>query len=536
MDPPSYNGTGADQTFDDDYSHGDTVLPAYTWRPTPPPSDHTPKEFRYEIKSRGNSSPWAVLTVQGDSVLSKVGMPTIKQGSSLVGVVHLDLRSSETIQAVCILIKGEVADTGASGWVVGFFEAKHALWTAAESSGKAKLKGEHDFPFSIEPKIPTTAPGKDGKPFRLPHSFTSSLSIRYTAELRIVRGMLRPDDKVVCTFAYFSTQQPGPPSALRRLAYQENSPLLGPDADPVGWSAHPISVKGRIFASRELEATCTFSLATPLAYTRSASIPCAMTIETADLQALDILSAPTASIVVLERTTRDKRNDFWREIPETCGQAVFWPSTEGRASTDTEAPQSRRQLMGEIHLRANLQPSTVIPGILTVEYSVVVFPFQAAGFKPLENVPLLRQAVEIATRHASGPRQRTCTPPVYETRNAIVDQYYRVNFLTSGIRGNIADAEKQPSANVFAFYTTGSGISRISESFGSEIAGLLKILELNVRDDPSTGIAESVMVRVTNVEVTEGYVQCVWYYDSRRLRSLFARSVRRYYIALPVFN
>ncbi|KAJ7669554.1 hypothetical protein DFH06DRAFT_1084323 [Mycena polygramma] len=362
------------------------------------------------------------------------GMPTITQGSSLAGAVNLDLRSSETIQAVCILIKGEVADTGASGWVVSFLEAKHTLWTAAENSGKAKLKGEYDFPFSIE--IPTTAPGKDGKPFRLPHTFTSSLSIRYTAELRIVRGKLRPDDRVTCTFAYFSMQQPGPPSALRSLAYQENSPLLGPDADPEGWSTQSILIKGKVFASRELEATCTFSLATPLAYTRSASIPCAMTIEIADLQALDILSAPTASIVVLQRTTRDKRNDFWREIPEipeTCGKAVFWPSTEGRAraDTDTDAPQ-RRQLMGEIHLRANLQPSTAIPGVLAIEYSVVVFPFQAAGFKPLENVPLLRQAVEITTRHAPGPRQRTYTPPVYETRNAIVDQYYRVNFLTSG--------------------------------------------------------------------------------------------------------
>ncbi|KAJ7645042.1 HotDog domain-containing protein [Mycena polygramma] len=69
------------------------------------------------------------------------------------------------------------------------------------------------------------------------------------------------------------------------------------------------------------------------------------------------------------------------------------------------------------------------------------------------------------------------------------------------IRGNISGAEKQLCANVFAFYTTGSGISRISESFGSEIAGRLRIVELNVRDDASTGIAESEMV--TEIEVTE---------------------------------
>ncbi|KAJ7640658.1 hypothetical protein DFH06DRAFT_1000224, partial [Mycena polygramma] len=68
------------------------------------------------------------------------------------------------------------------------------------------------------------------------------------------------------------------------------------------------------------------------------------------------------------------------------------------------------------------------------------------------------------------------------------------------IRGNISDAEKQLCANVFAFFTTGSGISRFA-SFSSEIAARLKIVELNVRDDSSTGTAESDMV--TEIEVTE---------------------------------
>ncbi|KAJ6562580.1 hypothetical protein B0H19DRAFT_1145021 [Mycena capillaripes] len=256
----------------------------------------------------------------------------------------------------------------------------------------------------------------------------SSLSVRYTAELRIVRGKLRPDDKVTCTFGYFSMQQPSLPSELRRvrmfhpsfsLAYQENSPLLGPDADPEGWHSQSLVVKGKIFASRSVDVNCTLS------YTRSASIPCAMTIETTDSQALDLLSSPTASIVCLERSIKNTRNNSWNLITEVCAQAVFWTSTEGAAETP-----HRRQLMGEIHLKANLQPTSAVPKF-AIEYAVVVFPFQAAGFKSLEMPPLLRQVVEITTRHPPGPRQKTYTPPSYETSNSIVNQYYRVGFLTS---------------------------------------------------------------------------------------------------------
>jgi len=38
--------------------------------------------------------------------------------------------------------------------------------------------------------------------------------------------------------------------------------------------------------------------------------------------------------------------------------------------------------MGEIHMRANLQPTTAVPWF-AVKYAIVIFPFQAAGFKPL---------------------------------------------------------------------------------------------------------------------------------------------------------
>jgi hypothetical protein len=160
-----------------------------------------------------------------------------------------------------------------------FFESKHALWSAAEAAPQAgkntagKLKGDHNWPFSIT--LPKTLV-KDGQMFHLPHSFSDRglpFKVLYTAEVRIVRGKLRADEKYVgiscaltanvtlirvqCSWGYFSMRQPGPPSPLRQLAYQENSPLLGPDADPEGWyTLPPFSVKGMLFASRMIDAKC----------------------------------------------------------------------------------------------------------------------------------------------------------------------------------------------------------------------------------------------------------------------------------------
>lgn len=50
------------------------------------------------------------------------------------------------------------------------------------------------------------------------------------------------------------------PSPLRQLAYQENSPILGPEADPEGWHTVPSTwVKGNVFGKRSVSIHCTVS-------------------------------------------------------------------------------------------------------------------------------------------------------------------------------------------------------------------------------------------------------------------------------------
>ena len=56
---------------------------------------------------------------------------------------------------------------------------------------------------------------------------------------------------------YIPLTRPTIASPLRRLAYQERSPLLGPDADPEGWNLlPPCTIKGKVFSSRQVDMKC----------------------------------------------------------------------------------------------------------------------------------------------------------------------------------------------------------------------------------------------------------------------------------------
>ncbi|KAJ7614324.1 HotDog domain-containing protein [Roridomyces roridus] len=68
------------------------------------------------------------------------------------------------------------------------------------------------------------------------------------------------------------------------------------------------------------------------------------------------------------------------------------------------------------------------------------------------------------------------------------------------IRGNVSDEAKQLSANTFAYFTTGSGLST-NVPFASEIGGRLRVVEANVRHDDRTGDAEAEII--VEIEVTE---------------------------------
>lgn len=68
------------------------------------------------------------------------------------------------------------------------------------------------------------------------------------------------NERLGTQFGYTPRMRPPAPSLLRRLAYQENSPLPGPDNDPDGWEIlPPIPIRGKAFGVRVIEAMCTVS-------------------------------------------------------------------------------------------------------------------------------------------------------------------------------------------------------------------------------------------------------------------------------------
>lgn len=63
--------------------------------------------------------------------------------------------------------------------------------------------------------------------------------------------------RLTSQIGYVPLTKPKPPSQLRRLAYQENVPVLGPDVDPQGWKAfQDVEIKGKLFKAVDVNVTC----------------------------------------------------------------------------------------------------------------------------------------------------------------------------------------------------------------------------------------------------------------------------------------
>jgi hypothetical protein len=109
-------------------------------------------------------------------------------------------------------------------------------------------------------------------------------------------------------------------------------------------------------------------LSPQLCYTRNTSIPCAMMIETDDAQVADVLASIKSSALYLQRCVRCTLGSASTNV-SPCGQAVWWPAPDAAMAHFGNAAQ--RHIMGEIHLRRDLHPSTAI-NQFQVEASTVI--------------------------------------------------------------------------------------------------------------------------------------------------------------------
>ncbi|RDB25885.1 hypothetical protein Hypma_006734 [Hypsizygus marmoreus] len=434
--PPSYFSPLVELEVDEaQYFNSASDLPTYTRQPglSASPRILQTREFSYNLKKKGK--PWAVLTIFGNSALSDT-TPVVLEGSSLNGTVNLLLGSGDPIQAVVVSVKGQIITGASPGDQYTFLDIATNLWSQSLGDPRNpssvpsdikftdKLRGDYCWPFSIPlPREVVLCVGaqNESQTFHLPQTFVerhTRASIQYEVILHLSRSKLRTDHRIQVTFGYIPVTRPGPASPLRQLAYQENTPLWGPDEDPEGWHTLPSAdIRGRIFGRRPVDGKCTLSLAKPLCYTRGSVIPCSIVIETSDEQALHLLSSPKAIVLRLRRSVKchPDHEHFtesaipWKDEIDLSQLAAWWPSP---ANNSRAIPNSRR-LNGELHLLPDTKPTSAMAHF-SIEYTIVLFPFDVVTFEPASSQPLCMLGVEIATSYGPGPRPRTYAPPGYE--------------------------------------------------------------------------------------------------------------------------
>jgi len=430
--PPRYRRHSSIPLAGPAASHAQTELPPYVRRTSSQHFTQRPQvEHAYHLTNSKNK-PWATLKLRS-SAKSPSLIPTFFQHEDIVGSLELNLDKVETISAVTVTLKGRLVTGAGSNDAQKFLERHVTLWSksmgdpraprVSDAAHSGKLQGEYVWPFSIQLPKTVSLPGNHGCPqeYSLPQTFLerdTRASIQYDLTVLISRNKLRTDSQLRTPLAYVPSTKPGPPSLLRQLAYQERAPLPGPEFDPDGWkNLQPVMIRGSIFNARHVAAKCRLSIAQPLCYTRGSAIPCVLDIDCKDSQALDLLAAPKAVVVQLQRRVRFfvtaagvSVNEMlgWNDTVEEVETAVWWPGERNHAE-----PHVRR-LEGEIRLSKDLKPTSAISHF-SISYSVVMHPFMTTAFTSTDTRTLLAEPVEIATMYGRGPRPRALSPPTYET-------------------------------------------------------------------------------------------------------------------------
>ncbi|KIM40545.1 hypothetical protein M413DRAFT_445989 [Hebeloma cylindrosporum] len=398
-----------------------------------------PKEFDTKVEKKGRAI--VTMTLVSEAAYSRT-RPTFFEGTPVKGRVRLSLDQPDTIHSVVISVQGRFMTGINPEEQLTFIEISRTLWTQSDGAPKnarasdisysqgggkftGKLKGEYIWPFSIDlPKevmLPSGIGSNKVEAFPPPQTFNERktlASINYEIYVRVARGRWKADHRMMSQFGYIPLTRPPPFPPLRLLAYQEGRALIDPTIDLEGWhSSRPARVHGTLFKDRVATILCTLFIAKPLSYTRGSLIPLCLRLEGDDPQALDILSSPKSILVRLRRHVRYQfpgKTGASEDTIEDSSPALWWPRVAG---TEEISPTSEhmRYVNGELHLKVDLKPSSAMSHF-RVEYSVVLFPFEAPEFEhsteqaqpPGEAI--IEQAVQIVTSFAPGPRPVKSAP------------------------------------------------------------------------------------------------------------------------------
>ncbi|EJD00886.1 uncharacterized protein FOMMEDRAFT_147591 [Fomitiporia mediterranea MF3/22] len=359
-----------------------------------------------------------------DLVELSASSPSYTEAQSISGEVQLNLRTPDRVKSVSISVEGYYSIPGYDAKT--FLHVSETLWDSSmgdpRSSGMflsqgadhpGKLNGKYawsfkiDFPRTLEMTTKQEKRASHGarSGARLPPSLRGShgkARIGYEVCVRLKRPGWRFGNSLTVPITYMISTRPAPASFLRRLAYQNKTPVPSHVDDPPGWMLYPgVQVNG-VLQRSQITFSCMLALASPLSYTRGSFIPCALVIESNDHKVLEAMSSPSAVRVVLRR-----RLILYSKL----GGELALDEQENiiaKASWIPEHTSAREQsifsriLQGEISIPPNAAPSFDF-GRLAMKYDVIIFPFEIPGFTSIENSPLTRAEVAITTMPAEGP-------------------------------------------------------------------------------------------------------------------------------------
>ncbi|KAI0789899.1 hypothetical protein C8Q75DRAFT_806557 [Abortiporus biennis] len=413
--------------------------------------------------------PWVWLKVKSRAESDK-RQPLFFDQDIIEATVIVDFTIVDGARIVTLTAQGGVTAVGQEELV--FFKIEKELFNVKNQGGR-KAQGCHTFTTQIT--LPKEAADVDNLKkkntektmYPLPPSFSeraSTIYIDYKLIVTIRRGtfkvnhVLSVEDHLFMlstNFQYMPIIRAAAPSTLRQVAYQEGSPILGPEIDPDGWKVlPPITLSGTLFTTKKVTVEITLAISNPLTYASGSPIPIFITVSSSDNQAVDLISTPSSIKLhlVRERYTGSdavkedsigRSNNTFREV---VGTAFFWPSTSANTASDgTEGEKTgngslKRILQGELEVRRGLKPSFVFPRF-ALRYSIVLMPVEAAGFIPDTSTgpstsnaagqALVAQRVTVTSINAPGILPRSYAPPGYEHKEE-GDYNAAVGYLENG--------------------------------------------------------------------------------------------------------
>jgi len=341
-------------------------------------------------------------------------LPIFFQGDVIEGEVEVDFSKADGAKAVTIAAHGGVTTVGQDEFQI--FDITRELWDAKSSP---KPKGKLSWPFSFT--LPSEVMASDkikGKPspFRLPPSFSeraASAYVDYKFIITVRKGAFKINQAFNTTFVYIPVTQASPPSKLRKMAYQDQTPLVGPEIDFDGWKVFPsFKITGTLFNTLPVDIECSFAIAQPLSFALGSPVPLYLTFRSDDETALDVLAKPSSVNVFLQRERKigyaalsEGAEGTTNTFREPLGKAYFWP--------DGASEHGKRTLQGEVLIKKGSKPSFAFPRF-SLQYFITLKAFQTSGFTGA-NADTIHVSEKLAVHTVNEPGivTRSYAPPGY---------------------------------------------------------------------------------------------------------------------------